>query len=479
MDAAVLDRESRLRTLCHMPACHACNEQNPESARFCSTCGARLIGITGSAPGTRKTVTVVFVDIVESTSLVERLEPETARQVLDRYFDCVREVLERHSGRVEKFIGDAVVAIFGVPVVHEDDAQRAVHAAHGVREALDRLNADLATTFGVTIDSRLGVATGEVVTGDPSRGSAFVTGDAVNVAARLQAAAPPGEVLLADSTFRLVRSTVSAEQLGPVLLKGKTDAVGVHRLLSVGTQPRGRLMTSLVGRERELDVLSDLLATVMRDRVTRLVTVIGEAGVGKSRLVDEFLASHADDVRVARGRCLPYGEGITYWPLKAAIAQAAKLRGDETTDEARARIRGLLGTADDADLVTERVAETIGIANAVPEHKGTRWAVGRLLEEVSRHQPLVVVLDDIQWAEETFLDLVEYIVDHTEATSMLVVAIARPELLDERRAWATQGNHTTLVIVRPLSEVDSGRLVESLLEGGSLETNARRRIVEA
>ena len=366
-----------------MSRCRTCNELNAETSRFCSSCGAPLAEASPSAIGARKIVTVVFADVVGSTSLVERLEPETSRRVLDRFFESMREVLERHGGRVEKFIGDAVMAVFGVPVVHEDDARRAVHAAADMREALERLNADRETTLAVEIQMRIGVATGEVVTGDPSSGTTFVTGDAVNVAARLQAAAAPGDVLVDDSTYRLVRSTVSAETLGPMQLTGKVGSVHAHRLLDVAAHtPSRRPGSQFVGRKRELDLLSGLLMVASRDRVSRLVTVIGDAGVGKSRLVEEFLSARTDDAVVARGRCLPYGEGITYWPLKEAIGQAAGLRGDETADEARGAPRAL-GDAADADLVTERVAETIGIADAVPEHKGTTWAVGRLIQEVA------------------------------------------------------------------------------------------------
>jgi class 3 adenylate cyclase/type II secretory pathway predicted ATPase ExeA len=462
-----------------MPRCRSCNEPNAEGARFCSSCGVRL-DVAAVTVGARKTVTVVFADIVESTSLVERLEPETAQRVLDRFFDCMREVVERHGGRVEKFIGDAVMAVFGVPVLHEDDADRAVRAAAGMRDALDRLNAEFEETLGAAIQMRIGVATGEVVTGDPSSGKPIVTGDAVNVAARLQTVAAPGTILIADSTHALVREIVSAEPVGPMQLKGKTGTVTAHRVLKVGSEPpRRRLESEFVGRRRELGVLSGLLMQVSRDRVSRLVTVVGDAGVGKSRLVREFLGTRIDDAAVAEGRCLPYGDGITYWPLKEAVAQAAELRGDETADEARARIRGLLREAPDADLVTERVAETIGIADAVPEHKGATWAVGRLIEEVARTRPLVVVLDDIQWAESTFLDLVEHTVQNLEDTPLLVLCMARPELLDTRLSWSGADDRSTLVHLQPLSDDDSGRLIEALLDGGILEAAARERIVEA
>src|SRR5262245_21773313 len=479
MDAADLDRESRLRNLCHMPRCHSCNEPNAQSARFCSSCGAGLKAGANDAVGVRKTVTVVFADVVGSTSLVEGLEPESARRVLDRFFDCMREVLERHGGRVEKFIGDAVMAVFGVPILHEDDADRAIHAATAMRDALGQLNEEFEATLAIAIQTRIGIATGEVVTGDPSSGNTFVTGDAVNVAARLEAAAAPGDVLVDEATYRRLHSAVTTEPLGPMQLKGKAHAIDVHRLLGIGAHSAGRAESRFIGREQELEALSGTLFAVARDRISRAVTILGEAGVGKSRLADEFLTAHADDAAIVRGRCLPYGEGITYWPLKEAIAQAAGLRGDESADAARARIRGLLADASDADLVTERVAETIGIAEAVPEHKGTQWAVKRLVEEVARTRPLVVVLDDIQWAEETFLDLVEHVVREAKDTALLVLCLARPELLDSPLAWASPGARSELAFLKPLSEDDSGRLVESLLDGTQLDVAARKRIVDA
>jgi class 3 adenylate cyclase len=462
-----------------MSRCPTCNGTSAEDARFCSSCGARLTETSPGAIGARKVVTVVFADVVDSTLLVERLEPETARRVLDRFYECMRGEVDQHGGRVEKFIGDAVMAVFGVPVLHEDDAHRAVRAAAGMREALEHLNGELDRTLGVSIRMRIGAATGEVVTGDPSGGK-FVTGDAVNVAARLQAAGAAGEVLLDEATSRLVRNAVSTEPLGPMQLKGKAEVVGVHRLVALAPPVSGRRSASeFVGRARELGLMSGLLQEVAHDRVCRLVTVIGHAGVGKSRLVQEFLRSRAEGAAVAEGRCLPYGEGITYWPLKEAIGKAAELRGDETAAEACARIRGLLGDATDADLVTERIAETIGIADAVPEHKGATWAVVRLIEEVARRRPLIVVLDDIQWAESTFLDLVEHIVHSLEDTPLLVLCLARPELLDGRLQWARDEDSSQLIVLEPLSDGDSERLVDGLLEGGSLDHPTRSRIVEA
>ena len=264
-------------------------------------------------------------------------------------------------------------------------------------------------------------------------------------------------------------------------LKGKTEAVGVHRLLGLAASAPGRRPGSeFVGRgaraRPSLGAVDGGLArprVPARDRHRRCGRreVPSRPGVPRAR--------GSTTRRSREGRCLPYGEGITYWPLKEAIGQAAELRGDETADEARARIRGLLRDAPDADLVTERIAETIGIADAVPEHKGATWAVGRLIEEVARRRPLVVVLDDIQWAEDVFLDLVEHIVHGLEDTPLLVLCMARPELLDARLAWTSADDRSTLIFLRPLSDDDSGQLIENLLDGGTLEDAARARIIEA
>jgi class 3 adenylate cyclase len=462
-----------------MPRCHVCDEPNADSARFCSACGARLEQEQAGSPGARKVVTVVFADVVESTSLVERLEPETARRVLDRFYDAMRAAVESHGGTVEKFIGDAVMAVFGVPFLHEDDALRAVRATTGMHDGLASLNAELETKLGVKLEMRIGVATGEVVAGDPAREQVFVTGDAVNVAARLEAAAPPGDVFLDEPTLRLVRAAVSTEPLGPVKLKGKAESVSVHRLVEVTKRPTRRVEFGFVGRESELGALAGVLDDVVRSRASRLVTVIGTAGVGKSRLVDEFLRTAAGDATVIRGRCLPYGDGITYWPLKEAIGEAAGLTGEENAQEARASVRRLAGSAPDSELVVERVAEAIGLAEAVSEHRGATWAARRLLEEIARKQPLVVVFDDIQWAEPTFLDLVEDIVREATDAPMLIVCMARPELLDIRLSWASSTGASSQVYLLPLTDEESGQLVGSLLGGAELDETARAKIVAA
>jgi class 3 adenylate cyclase len=308
-----------------MQVCPRCGEENSDRARFCQRCGGALDALAGSRE-VRKTVTVLFMDVVGSTEMGERLDPEALRRVMSRYFDEMRIAIARHGGTVEKFVGDAVMAVFGIPVLHEDDALRAVRAASDMREALAPLNEDLESKYGVRLAVRIGVNTGEVVAGDPATGQAIVTGSAVNVAARLEQAALPGDILLGAETLRLVRDGVVSEPLVPLELKGKAEPVAAHRLKAVTVAPgrMHRMASAMVGRRREVAALRDAFDLAIADQACRLVTIVAPAGVGKSRLVEEFLDGLAD-ATILRGRCLPYGEGITYFPVVEVVKQAAGL----------------------------------------------------------------------------------------------------------------------------------------------------------
>jgi len=305
-------------------ACPNCGSENAEGANFCSVCGARLDAVETTAE-VRKTVTIVFCDVTGSTELGEQLDPESMRKVMARYFDAMRAALERHGGSVEKFIGDAVMAVFGIPQLHEDDALRAVRAAVDMRAALEDLNHELERDHAVRLACRIGVNTGEVLVGADSTDFGRVTGDAVNTAARLEAAADSGEILIGDATHHLVRDAVEAEPVEPLTLKGKAEPVPAHRLLEVASetgQARRALLSEMVGRDRELEDLTRAFARAAEDRSCLLFTVLGAAGEGKSRLVEEFLATVSGSARVVTGRCLPYGEGITYWPVAEAVRTA-------------------------------------------------------------------------------------------------------------------------------------------------------------
>jgi class 3 adenylate cyclase len=285
--------------------CPSCGEENADRARFCQACATPLAEVDAPASDVRKVVTIVFADVTGSTALGERLDPETLRRVMGRYFDRMAAVIESHGGTVEKFIGEAVMAVFGVPRLHEDDAIRAVRAAAGMREALAELNGELERDHGVGIAARIGVNTGEVVAGDPSAGQRLVTGDAVNVAARLEQAAAPGHVLLGDPTYRLVKDAVEVEPVDALELKGKQARVPAFRLVSVSAEAAGHerhLDSPMVGRAKELSLLEHALERAISERTSHLFTLMGPAGVGKSRLVHEFLSGRASDAIVLRGR---------------------------------------------------------------------------------------------------------------------------------------------------------------------------------
>ncbi|MGZ4387135.1 MAG: AAA family ATPase [Gaiellaceae bacterium] len=345
----------------------------------------------------RKVVTMVFCDVVGSTALGESVDPEALQGLLALYFERMKAIVESHGGSVEKFIGDAVMAVFGVPAVHEDDALRALRAAVEMRAAFPELG----------VQGRIGVNSGEVVTGTEER---LATGDAVNVAARLQQAAQPDEVLIGEATLALVRGAVVVEPVEPLELKGKHAAVPANRLLSVLEAPERSHESRFVGREPELALVREAWERTLAEQCCELLTIVGDAGVGKSRLVAEALVSA--DALVVRGRCLPYGEGITYWPVVEVIKQLGSRPSDPT---AAASISSLLGEA--AEVTS---AEEIA------------WAFRKLLEEQA---PLVAVFDDIQWGEETFLDLLEGIALLSSGAPLLLVCMARPELVTHRNEW--------------------------------------------
>ena len=348
----------------------------------------------------RKTVTVVFCDVTGSTAMGETIDPERLRALLADYFERMRVIVERHGGTVEKFIGDAVMAVFGVPAVHEDDALRAVRAAAEMREAVGDLG----------IRTRIGVNTGEVVTGTEER---LATGDAVNVAARLEQAAPPGEVLLGAQTFALVRDAVEADAVEPLELKGKAEPVPAYLLRAVRDQPERPHGARFVGRRAELITLRDAFDRAVAHRRCELATVVGDAGVGKSRLAAETL--HGIEAALAQGRCPPYGEGITYWPIVEVLRQLGAAPQDEA---AAAAIGSLLGESE-APTSAEEIA----------------WAFRRTVEDAATDGPLVIVLDDIQWGEDTFLDLVENLALLSTGAPILLLCLARPELVERRPAW--------------------------------------------
>jgi class 3 adenylate cyclase/tetratricopeptide (TPR) repeat protein len=417
----------------------------------------------------RKTVTVVFSDIANSTPLGEALDAEVLRGVMEQYYAVVRRELERHGGTVEKFIGDAVMAVFGIPTVHDDDALRAIRAAIDMRTALGSLNQDLEEIHGVRLAIRTGVNTGEVVAGDPSDRQSFATGAAVVTTQRLEAAARSGEILLGDSTYRLVSNAVLVEPMEPLQLKGKAEPVPAWRLLGVveGAPPfPRRLDTPMVGRDDELAALKTELKTATGERRCRLATVVGPAGIGKSRLGNELFSATRNSATTLVGRCLAYGEGITYWPLRGIVLSA-------TGSLSREGIEAFLDGADDADRIATRLAGAVGTAEAPPGGEETFWAVRRFLEHMAMERPIILGIDELQWAEPTFLDLLEYLVGWTTDAPVLVLGLARPELLEHRPTWSATSS--LVVALEPLSGDDSERLVDLL--GASVGESERARIL--
>ena len=418
-----------------MTTCPNCGRDNPADARFCNACGATL-EVGEPERESRKVVTVLFCDLVGSTSLGESTDPEALRARMRRYFEDLRAILERHGGAVEKFVGDAVMAVFGIPVSHEDDALRAVRASWEMREAV--------AAHG--LEARIGINTGEVVVG--GEGETLVTGDAVNVAARLEQAAPAGEVLIGPETRVLVRDAVRVDPVEPLALKGKSQPVEAFRLLEVLESAEGvarHLERPLVGRERERERLGRDYEDAVADRTCRLFTLLGPAGIGKSRLVADFLERVGQDADVLRGRCLHYGEGITYWPLVEILIASGVDPG------------AVLGSS---------AAET-------------QLAFRRLLEERAAERPQIVLIDDLQWAEPTFLDLVEHVADLSRGAPIFLLCVARTELLDSRTGWGGGKLNAASLLLEPLGEDDCEQLIENLVADASLDPEARERIVAA
>jgi class 3 adenylate cyclase/tetratricopeptide (TPR) repeat protein len=417
----------------------------------------------------RRTVTVLFADVADSTPLGERLDPESLRRVMSRWFERMSCVLERHGGTVEKFIGDAVMAVFGIPELHEDDALRAVRAGTELRQALAELNDELERELGVHIGIRVGINTGEVVAGDGSGGQMLATGDAVNVAKRLEESARTGEILLGEPTRKLVENAVVLEPRDELTLKGKSDPHAAWNVLAViegASAYARRLDAPLIGRENELQLLCGTYDEAVAARTCRLFTVVGPAGIGKSRLAAELCTALRDETTILTGRCLAYGDGITFWPLVEIIGALGSDDG----------VRDTLAGAEDGDLVATRVLGAVG-SNPVAPGGETFWAVRRLFEEIARERPLVVLVEDIHWAEPTLLDLLEYLAGWTHDAPVLLLCLARPDLLDERPGWLTQTGGG--VVLEPLTDEQSRRLLDEIAQEWPLDSAARKHITEA
>jgi class 3 adenylate cyclase/tetratricopeptide (TPR) repeat protein len=407
-----------------VPVCPNCGEDNPVRALFCMVCATPLG--SGPAPAKRRTATIVFSDLVGSTALGEQLDAEALREVLDRYFTVLRGSIDRFGGIVEKYIGDAIMAVFGLGVVREDDALRAVMAAWDIRSRMGTLNDEIDTRFGVRLTNRTGVFTGEVITGDPALGQRLVTGDAVNTAARLEQAAPEGEILIGHLTHRLVTRFVETE---PMLVdaKGKAEPVRAFRLLSVSAtdeRVRGR-ESRLVGRGAELRALEEAFEQTTRSARCNLALVVGDPGAGKSRLARELLDLLADRAKILTARCTPY-EGDPLRPLADAVRRGVGIGPDESSAAAHERLALACEEVPQADLVLARLAAALGVSSHAVSVEEMLWAFGRFVHHLAKEHPLILVLDDVQWADASLLDWIRRSATMTGEGSLLLLCLMRP-----------------------------------------------------
>jgi class 3 adenylate cyclase/tetratricopeptide (TPR) repeat protein len=424
----------------------------------------------------RKKVTAVFADMAGSTSLAEQLDPEVFRQVVEAFFERLAGAIERHGGSVENFVGDEVAGVFGVPVTHGDDALRAVRAAVEMMRELEALNDELEPQLGVRLQMRVGVNTGTVMLGAPIAGRAMALGDAMNVAARLEKRAMPGEILIGEETHALVRREVQAEPAGQLELRGRQAPIEAFRLHSATPAPEVETPADgpLIGRGRDLALLNVAFERCVARESREFVTVVGAAGVGKSRLVAELVARYRPRATLLVGRCLPYGEGITYWPVAEIVEQAVGIEDGDEADVARSKLAAALREDPDGETIARRLALIIGLEEGFESGEHGFWAVRRLLEIVAARRPLIVVLEDLQWAEPTLLDLVEHLAAQIRPVPLLLACTARFELLDRRPEW----RHVcpTVIALEPLAADESDELVGALV-GRDLPDSVRTEVV--
>jgi class 3 adenylate cyclase/tetratricopeptide (TPR) repeat protein len=461
-------------------ACPNCGEENPARFRLCGFCGTAL-ATSLPAGEVRKPATFIFVDLKGSTALTERIDQEAMSEIKKRYFTVMAAQIERHGGTVEKYIGDAIMAVFGIPRAHEDDALRAVRAAYGMQQELTQLNEEFLRFYGVELANRTGVNTGEVVANtDPTANQQLATGDTVNVAARLEQAAPENEILIGETTYDLVRRHVEVEAVEPLELKGKSERVAAFRVVRLREVASGVLQEApLVGRDREWAELEGSYQRAVDEAACRLATVIGDPGVGKSRLVKEFTGAHAERATILPGRCLPYGEGITFWPLAEVARAAAGIVDEDSTDVALAKVAAMMAPAGpDAAAIVERVTSILGLTPSQFPVSELFWGGRRMLETLASERPVVIVIDDIHLAESTLLDFLEHAVTVSLVAPILILCTARHTLLEQHADWSERTD-SPVVILERLSAEDSGGLVDQLLGGAGLDGETRSRIVQA
>jgi len=469
-----------------MLVCPSCGTENPEGARFCNACGTTL-GQTEQRRKERKFATALFADLVGSTALAEQEDPEVVQSVVGRTFDRLSEEIARYEGLLEKFMGDAVLAVFGVPRAHEDDAERAVRAALEMQAVLSELNRSFAAEGKPTLEMRIGIEAGEVLV-DVERASGprdrMLTGDAVNTAARLQAAAEPAQIVVGAGVYASTKDVIEYRELEPLTLKGKAEPVAAWRALRIkartrGERPRLGLEAKLVGRDEELSVLKQTLRRVETEGRPALVTIVGPAGVGKSRLVAEleaYVEGLPQIVYWRRGRSLAYGN-TSYSAFADAIKAQCEIFEDDDAEaagkKADAAVRELFGD----ESVAPQIRALVGAGDARGMSREDLFeAWRRFLERLAARYPLAVVLDDLHWADEGLLDFVEHVADWAQGP-IIVVATARPELFETRPTWGGGKRNAASIYLDPLSETEGGAMLDDLLSG-PVAPELKRTIVE-
>jgi class 3 adenylate cyclase/tetratricopeptide (TPR) repeat protein len=467
--------------------CPQCSEENPERAKFCLECGAALAQ-EPPAPAVeeRKVVSVLFCDLVGFTAASEAADPEDVRARLRPYHARLRQEIELYKGTVEKFVGDAVMAVFGAPVAFEDDAERAVRAGLRILEAIEELNEQ---DPGLELQVRVGVNTGEAVVAveaRPEQGEGIVTGDVVNTASRLQGAAPVNGIAVSEQTYRATERVFDYEELEPVTVKGKAEPLAIWRPLRsrarFGSDVIRTHSTPLVGRELEKTLLIGTFDRAAQQRSCQLVTIVGEPGVGKSRLCAELLA-HVENrpglVRWRQGRCLPYGEGIAFWALGEIVKAQCGILGSDSPEEAATKLEGALPEGDpDRAWLKARLAPLVG-APAEPgsqEESFTAWR--RFLEGLAAESETVLVFEDLHWADSALLAFLEHLADWSEGVPLLLLCTARPELYEQHPTFGANARNTQRINLAPLTDKETARLIASLLERAVLPAETQQTLLE-
>lgn len=462
-----------------MATCPSCGSDLHRQTNFCPECGERLHTV---APIEElKVVTVVFCDVVGSTELGQRLELVTLQRTMDRFAETARRMLAGHGGQPGRRAGDSVMAVFGIPAAHDDDALRAVRAALELQGALKPLGDDLEQDYGVPLKVRVGINTGKVLVHGADSLEERVTGHTVNVARRLEEVAEAGGILIGEGTWQLVRDAVRAEQIDSLELQGVAEPVSAYRLLRVLPGKPGRiprLLAPMLGRDLEHDLLRALFDRVVAERACHLVTILGRAGVGKTRLADEFGRGLEERAWVLRGHCLAYGDAVTYWPVVQIVRQAAGIAPTDDPVTAHQRLAALFGTDERDRQALSQIEQLLAIGKPGGDLPGdTAWALRRLLESIARRQPLAVLVEDLHWAEPVLLDALEYVAESAHDVPIMLLCMARPdELFERRRGWPGGRLNATSMLLSPLNEQEGEQLVSHLLGSRELEPEALAHI---